>query len=64
MHGKPWQVCGASLVEPLILDKTPKTVQTILSPDGPNAASFRVVSVALPQGRQAEAPAVEVDEAC
>ncbi len=45
VHGKPWIVCGATLLEPLLLDKTPKTVQTILSPDGPSAASFRIVSV-------------------
>ena len=44
-HGKPWTLCGASLVEPLTLDKTPKTVQTILTPEGPRAASFRIVSV-------------------
>ena len=44
-HGKPWVVCGATMLEPLLLDKSPKTVQTILSPDGPGAASFRIVSL-------------------
>ena len=48
-HGKPWCVCVASLLEPLILDKTPKTVQTILTPEGPHAASFRIVSVSRPR---------------
>ena len=23
-HGKPWNVCGAMLIEPLLLDKTPE----------------------------------------
>jgi acyl transferase domain-containing protein/NAD(P)-dependent dehydrogenase (short-subunit alcohol dehydrogenase family) len=44
-HGKPWTVCAANLIEPLALDKTPTTVQTILTPDGPRVASFHVVSV-------------------
>ncbi len=46
LHGKPWNVCGVSLREPLILTKKPKTVQTILTPEGPKAALFRIVSVA------------------
>ena len=47
-HGKPWVVRSATLIEPLLLDKTPRTVQTIVSPDGPSAASFRIVSVTQP----------------
>ncbi len=34
------------------LDKTPKTVQTILTPEGPSAASFRIVSVTQSDGRR------------
>jgi acyl transferase domain-containing protein len=49
VHGKPWCIRDAALVEPLILDKTPKTVQTILTPEGPHAASFRIVSVMQPR---------------
>jgi acyl transferase domain-containing protein/NAD(P)-dependent dehydrogenase (short-subunit alcohol dehydrogenase family) len=52
-HGKSWDLCGATLVEPLLLDTTPKTVQTILSPEGRGAASFRIVSVTRPD-RDAE----------
>jgi acyl transferase domain-containing protein/NADPH:quinone reductase-like Zn-dependent oxidoreductase/acyl carrier protein len=44
-HGKPWDLCRAMLVEPLLLDKTPRLVQTVLSPDGPDADAFRIVSV-------------------
>ncbi len=44
-RGKPWQVCGASLLEPLLLGKTPRMVQTILKPEGPRTASFRIVSL-------------------
>ena len=45
VYGKPWDVCEATLVEPLLLDKRPKTVQTILTPEGDNAAAFRIVSL-------------------
>ncbi len=45
VHGKPWTLCAASLIEPLVLDKTPTTVQTVLTPDGPRAASFHISSV-------------------
>ena len=48
LHGKTWTVCNATLLEPLLLDKTPKTLQTIVSPEGPGAASFRIVAVAQP----------------
>lgn len=34
-----------SFREPLVLGKTPTTIQTILTPEGPQAASFRIVSV-------------------
>ena len=44
-HGKPWNVCGAMLIEPLLLEKIPKSVQTVISPDGPGTASFRIVSL-------------------
>ena len=33
-------VCDATLVEPLLLDKTPKTVQTILTPEGDQRRRF------------------------
>ena len=42
LHEKPWKVRGLTLVEPLLLDKTPRTIQTVLSPEGPHAASFRI----------------------
>ncbi len=45
VFGKPCCVCGMSLREPLLLDKTPRTVQTILSPEGPQTAQFRIVSL-------------------
>lgn len=45
VHGQPWCVRDVSLVEPLLLDKTAKTVQTILTPEGPRAAAFQVVNV-------------------
>ncbi len=45
-HGKPWKVSGLTLIEPLLLDKTPKTIQTVVSPEGPDAASFRIVGMA------------------
>ena len=44
-YGKPWDVCEVALVEPLLLDKRPKTVQTILTPEGDKAAGFRIVSL-------------------
>jgi acyl transferase domain-containing protein len=46
LHGKPWCVRDMSLVEPLLLDKTPKVVQTVVTPEGPHAASIRVVRIA------------------
>ncbi len=46
VHGKPWCIRSAAFREPLLLDKSPKTVQTILTPEGPQAASFRIVSMA------------------
>ena len=46
LHGKPWRVAGVSFREPLLLEKTPKTVQTIVTPEGPGAATFRIVSLA------------------
>ena len=46
VHGKPWCIRKAAFREPLLLDKSPKTVQTILTPEGPQAASFRIVSMA------------------
>jgi NADPH:quinone reductase-like Zn-dependent oxidoreductase len=45
VFGQPCCVCGMSLREPLLLDKAAKTVQTILSPEGPQTAQFRVVSL-------------------
>jgi acyl transferase domain-containing protein/NADPH:quinone reductase-like Zn-dependent oxidoreductase/acyl carrier protein len=45
LHEKPWSVRGLTLVEPLLLDKIPRTIQTVISPEGPDAASFRIVGV-------------------
>lgn len=45
VHGQAWDVCEATLVEPLLLDKQPKTVQTILTPQADGTASFRIVSL-------------------
>ena len=50
LHGKPWCVRDMSLVEPLILDKTPKTLQTIVTPEGPQAAAIRIVRVVNGEG--------------
>ena len=47
---RPWCVRDMSLVEPLLLDKTPKTVQTIVTPEGPQAASIRIVRLAAGDG--------------
>ncbi len=44
IHDRPWDVSEVSLIEPLLLDNRPKTVQTILSPEGDSAATFKVVS--------------------
>ena len=46
LHSKPWCVRDMSLVEPLLLDKTPKTVQTIIAPEGPQAAAVRIAGLA------------------
>jgi acyl transferase domain-containing protein/acyl carrier protein len=51
LHGKPWCVRDMSLVEPLLLDKTPKTVQTIVTPEGPQAAAIRMVRLAAGDGK-------------
>jgi len=46
LRGELWTIRGASFLQPLLLrDKTPKTLQTILTFEGAQAASFRVVSV-------------------
>lgn len=50
LHGKPWCVRDLSLVEPLLLDKTPTTVQTVVTPEGLHAASIRVVRIAAGDG--------------
>jgi acyl transferase domain-containing protein len=41
-----WCIRDLSLVEPLLLGKEAKTVQTIVTPESPNSASLRVVSLA------------------
>ncbi len=51
LYGKAWSVRDMSLVEPLLLDKAPKTVQTIVTPEGPQAATVRIVSLAAGPGR-------------
>jgi NADPH:quinone reductase-like Zn-dependent oxidoreductase/acyl carrier protein len=43
--GKTWDVCELTLVEPLLLDKRPKTLQTVLTPQGDSAAAFRILSL-------------------
>ena len=50
LHGKAWCVRDMSLVEPLLLDKTPKTIQTIVAPEGPQAAAIRIVCLAADDG--------------
>jgi acyl transferase domain-containing protein len=50
LHDQPWCVHDMSLVEPLVLGKTPKTVQTIVTPEGPQAASVRIVSFSADDG--------------
>ena len=52
-----WCVRDLSLVEPLLLDKTPTTVQTVVTPEGPHAASIRVVRIAAGDGESPGAPA-------
>jgi acyl transferase domain-containing protein len=44
VYGQPWEVCETAVVEPLLLSKQPKTIQTILTPQGDKAATFRIVS--------------------
>ncbi len=58
LHGKPWCVCDLSLSQHLLLDKTPKIVQTIVSPDGPQAAGIRLVSLVAGDGESEPAFAV------
>jgi len=43
--GQPWRLVGLSLVEPLLLDKNVRTVQTVVAPESPGAAALRIVSV-------------------
>ncbi len=52
LHDKPWIASGVSFLAPLLLEKTPKTVQTILAPDGPSSASFRIVGVSQPKAEE------------
>ncbi len=47
---RPWCVRDMSLVEPLLLDKTPKTVQTIVTPEGSQAAAVRIVHLGAGDG--------------
>jgi NADPH:quinone reductase-like Zn-dependent oxidoreductase/acyl carrier protein len=44
VHGRAWDVCETTFVEPLLLDQRPTIVQTIITPQGEDAASFRIVS--------------------
>ncbi|MBT7164723.1 MAG: type I polyketide synthase, partial [Victivallales bacterium] len=41
----PWTLRGVAFLSPLMLDKSASTVQTVLTPDGPGAATFRIVSM-------------------
>jgi len=43
--GAPWTLRDVAFLSPLVLDKNASTVQTVLTPDGPRAASFRIVSM-------------------
>jgi acyl transferase domain-containing protein len=54
--GKQFCVRDFSLVEPLLLDKTPKTIQTIVSPEGRQAASVRIVHVNVNDDANASEP--------
>ncbi len=45
LHDKPWSVVHVRFHEPLVLDKKLRTVQTVVTPDGPAAASFRIASL-------------------
>jgi acyl transferase domain-containing protein len=45
VHGKPWIVKGAALIEPLLLDKSLTTVQTVVSFEGLGRGNFRIVRV-------------------
>jgi acyl transferase domain-containing protein/acyl carrier protein len=45
VHGRAWDVCEATLVEPLLLNQWPTVVQTIIAPQGEDASSFRIVSL-------------------
>jgi myxalamid-type polyketide synthase MxaB len=42
--GMAWDVLDLTLVQPLLLDKQAKNVQTIVTPEAEQGASFRVVS--------------------
>ncbi len=45
VHGHPWVLSEASVIEPLLLRQQSRTLQTIITSDGPKAASFRIVSL-------------------
>jgi acyl transferase domain-containing protein len=45
VYGQPWEVLEAALVEPLLLNNGPRTIQTILTPQEERAATFRIVSL-------------------
>ena len=42
--GMAWDVLDLTLAQPLLLDKQAKNVQTVVTPEGQQGASFRVVS--------------------
>ncbi|MCL4204445.1 MAG: SDR family NAD(P)-dependent oxidoreductase [Pirellulaceae bacterium] len=56
VYGQPWEVCEAALVEPLLLNHRSKTVQTIVTPQGDKAATFRIVSFDDEAGDDAARP--------
>lgn len=51
--GKPWMVENISFLAPLVLSNRWQTIQTIVTPERPGLASFRIVSVADEQDSNA-----------
>ncbi len=45
IFGKTWRVVGASFREPLLLDRKARTVQTVVTRESPQEASFQVLSM-------------------
>ena len=52
VDGKSWTVENIAMLAPLVLSKRPQTIQTIVSPERPGLASFRIVSVNIGDGAE------------